>query len=176
MRSVIVGLCGDAMQRLTRFASERPWLCGTALLAVATAGLFAWFSGERWDQVDVAAVPQKRPPTVQPARDSGNAPPAAEFGHGPAVAAAAPDVRPTVHSRDALPSMSDFEDLSTRERMTFRSAARPAAVGRSDAAAASGIRGAWLIGTIEEIDDEFRHAYGGQAWPGLASHPGAERW
>jgi hypothetical protein len=174
MRSVIVGLCGDAMQRLTRFASERPWLCGTAMLAMATAGLFAWFSGERWDQVDVAAVPQKRPLAALTAWGFGEAALAAEFEDGATVAAAAPDAPQTADSGDRLPSMSDFEDLSTRERITFRSAARPTGVGRPEAAA--GARGAWLIGTIEEIDDEFRHAAGGQAWPGLASHPGAERW
>ena len=175
MRSVIVGLCGDAMQRLTRFASERPWLCGSALLAVATAGLFAWFSGERWDQVDVAAVPKQRLVTAPLAQGSGQTA-SAELPLGDPVAAMAPDVPRTAAPADQLPSMSDFEDLSTRERITFQTAARPATVDSADTAATAAARGAWLIGTIEEIDDELRHAFGGRAWPGLASHPGAGQW
>jgi hypothetical protein len=179
MRSKLVGLSGDGMRRLARFAAQRPWLCGAAALAVATAGLFAWFCGQRWDRVDVSTVPESRlHADFTDTRFTDSAPPirrANSAGTKPEN----PDRHATIANESA--GMPASETLNGPGRIPFRSALRPPVVDVAAPAAAvptktSAARGAWLVGTIEEIDDEFRHAHGGRSWPGLASRPGPRSW
>jgi hypothetical protein len=168
MRSDVNAVAERRFRRVVQLACARPWLSAAALLALATAALFAWFLTERWDDVGVS-IPAATPGNTPNGSGRFASPPLLmeeaaaqplEAESGPAAA-----YRPTAQPRD----FSLFEDGSFDAAPAMHPAVQTAG---AEAAAPAVLRGAWLTGTIEVITD---HAPARQAacadWPGLAGDP-----